>query len=119
MSDPKPSNIHSLSEYSRKKSEPDNEISNENRFQDVRKDVLNILNSATEPEQLSDAKKRWRFSVGMILLSIFVLILSFILPQKDQWLWATAAFIILSIGAWQFDKSNREMAKARRNTHSG
>jgi hypothetical protein len=119
MSDKNHTNVRSLSKYSRKVGESNNEGSKQNRFECVREDVLSILNSTATPNQLLAAKKRWRFSIGIVLLSIFVLILSFILPDNDQWFWASVAFFILLVGAWQFDKSNHEMVKARRNIHSG
>jgi hypothetical protein len=73
------------------------------------------LDSSSDGKNLpsqSLATKRWRFSAGVLFLSVFLLVGSFALPVEDHWLWAGLAVVLFFIGSWQLDKSNREFTKS-------
>lgn len=88
---------------------------------DLEQKVRAVLNAANPKDQArlprptqeesdgpirSSAKKQWHFSVGILLLAIFLLVGSFALPLEDQWMWAGLAVILFLVGSWQFDKAN-------------
>ena len=64
--------------------------------------------------QLLKFGKRRHFALGMILLSIFVLLLSFVFPKEDIYFWASCSALLMLVGAWQWDKAKRDLVVAAR-----
>lgn len=71
----------------------------------------------TECKFTQQGTRRWRFSISLLLLSIFLLILSFALPLHNG-LWAGMACVYFVAGAWQLEISNREMELTKTDTSS-
>lgn len=55
---------------------------------------------------------QWRFGATLVLVSIFTLGISLMLPDSEgQWMFFSFAWLILFVGIWHVDAANR---KARR-----
>lgn len=78
-------------------------------------EVQEILEAASKNHELVQPdgnqnvlkKNQFQYGFGMMLLSIFVFLLKDILPDKGQWLWIVYSIVLLSVGVWYIDKSNK------------
>lgn len=82
-------------------------MSNENFEQEIR-NVLDHALPKVEPTRkaVEINTREWRFGVGMLILSVFVLVLILVLPDIDRWMFGGFAFVLLCVGAYKIDRSN-------------
>lgn len=62
-----------------------------------------------DPDQLLKFGKRRHFAIGLILVSLFLLLLSFVLPEKDVFFWVGCSVLLMLVGAWHWDKAKKEL----------
>jgi hypothetical protein len=76
---------------------------------DIEKELAEILSKAT-PAGFRD-EGRFRFGIGMLLLSPFCVSVAFFpwpsAVLTDKLMWLGFALVLLGVGAWQIDLSNR------------
>lgn len=64
---------------------------------------------AVSPKQLLKYGRRRHFAFGLILVAIFLLLLTFVLPREDLFLWGGYSALLMLVGAWQWDKAKKEL----------
>ena len=70
---------------------------------------LSTAHAVPSPARLLRFGKRRHFALGLILVAIFLLLLSFVLPKDDLFLWAGYSGLLMLVGAWQWDKAKKEL----------
>lgn len=52
---------------------------------------------------------QWRFGATLVLVAIFTLVISLILPDAEwRWLFFSFAWLVLFVGVWHVDAANRK-----------
>lgn len=80
--------------------------------QDVDEELTRVVKSLLLPQQ-PKGQRRFRFAIGLLCLAPFCMTVAiFPWPSAtlvDKLMWVGYALILLFVGAWQLDKSNKEI----------
>lgn len=82
---------------------------------DVLEDALSEAAESTaaqlEPsaDQLLRYGKRRHFALGLILVAFFPLLLAFVVPKEDVFVWVGYSVLLMLVGAWHWDKAKNEL----------
>ena len=61
------------------------------------------------PDNLLDYGRRRHFALGLMIVALFVLLLAFVLPEEEVFLWIGYSVLLILVGAWQWDRAKREL----------
>lgn len=79
---------------------------------DVDEELTRVVKSLLSPPK-PKGQRRFRFAIGMLCLAPFCIAVAFFFwPSSmllDRMMWLGYAVLLLLIGAWQLDKSNKEV----------
>lgn len=84
--------------------------------------ALRVADHARENGDSTDLRPRlppdWSvqrdFGFGIIILSVFTLILSCVVPEDYRWMFFLFSFLLLFVGAWKIDRPQRSILRRRR-----
>lgn len=81
--------------------------------------LFNDISPDVRPPLFRPGEKRFRISVGLFFLAVFCLLIAgFPWPKfefSDRLIWVGFAVVMVLLGGWQLDKSNRETRHERAN----
>lgn len=108
--------IYYLSFFSASKAIPENASQQPNKLGNA---WQKLTNKKTTPSNAEDhqssissgvsSQRRWRFSVSMVLLGIFLLIFCMFLPADSRRvMFIIFSVVLLIVGLWGMDKANKE-----------
>lgn len=70
--------------------------------------VVRIGRIISYPPTPAGNAKRYRFGMWLMLLAVFLMLLVIVLPDDDRrWVFASFAFVMVVVAAWQVDLAKR------------
>jgi hypothetical protein len=78
---------------------------------EVEKELTRLMQPLIQP-LVPKGQRRFRFAIGMLCLAPFCITVAFFIWPRamylDRMMWLGCAVLVVLLGAWQLDKSNKE-----------